>query len=87
MLNIPRECQVHIHSFILSRENIKHGTFTLWSCGGAGQKGRKLSILPHGLVKGPFPNEKYSKIIENSQNFNFYPLILIPNLCNLECKI
>ena len=57
------------------------------ACDGAGQKGKKFSILPQGLVKGHFPTEKYSKIIENSQNFHSYPLILIHNLCNLECKI
>ena len=36
---------------------------------------RDLSSLPQSPVKGPFPNEKYSKtkskIIQNSQNFHF----------------
>jgi len=39
---------------------------------------RDFSSLPQGLVKGPFPNEKYSKIMENSQKFHSYPVILIP---------
>ena len=50
------------------------------------QKGMNFSSLPQGLVKGPFPNEKYSKIMQNSQNFHSYPLILIPNLSNLDYK-
>jgi hypothetical protein len=32
------------------------------------QNGRNCSSLPQGLVKEPFPNEKYSKIMQNSQN-------------------
>ena len=34
---------------------------------------RDFSSLPQSPVKGPFPNEKYSKskIIQNSQNFHF----------------
>jgi hypothetical protein len=30
------------------------------------------------LEMGSFPNEKYSKIMQNSRNFHSYPLILIP---------
>jgi hypothetical protein len=39
-------------------------------------EGQKCSSLPQCPVKGPFPNDKYSKIMQNSQNFHFYPLLL-----------
>jgi hypothetical protein len=47
---------------------------------------RNLSNLPQGLVEGHFPNDKYSKITQNSRNFHSYCLILIPNLSNLYFK-
>ena len=34
------------------------------------------------MSQGPFSNEKYSKIIQNSQTFHSYPHILIP-----KCQI
>ena len=41
---------------------------------------RDFSNLAHGPVRVPLPNEnKYSKIMQNSQNFHSYLLILIPN--------
>ena len=51
-------------------------------------KGRNFSSLPQDPVKGPSPNEKYSKIIQNSQNVHSNPFILIHNTCmsNLESK-
>ena len=38
------------------------------------------------MVKGPFPNEKYSKIMQYYQNFHSYPLILISkwSICLLK---
>ena len=45
-----------------------------------------MYIFLRGLVKGPFSNEKCYDIMQNSQNFHSYTLILIPNLSNLECK-
>ena len=36
---------------------------------------RDFSSLPQGRIKGPFPNEKYYKIM---QNFHFYPFISSP---------
>jgi len=47
---------------------------------------KDFSSLPQDLVKGPIPNEKYSKIMQNSQNFHSYPLILIPKwpICGLK---
>ena len=47
---------------------------------------RNLSNLPQGLVEGHFPNDKYSKITQNSRNFHSYCLISIPNLSNLDFK-
>ena len=38
---------------------------------------RDFSNLPDSPVNGPFPNEKYSKIMQNSKNFHSCPLILI----------
>ena len=49
-------------------------------------EGGNFSSLHQCLVIGPFPNEKYSKIMQNSQHFHFYPLILILNLSNLDWK-
>jgi hypothetical protein len=49
-------------------------------------KFRDFSSLPPSPVKGPVYNGKYSKITQNSQNFNSYPFILIPKwpICQLE---
>jgi len=47
---------------------------------------RDFSSLPQGRLKGPFPNEKYSKIMQNSQNFHFYPFILIPKMVPRGCS-
>ena len=47
---------------------------------------RNFSILPQGLVKGPFPNEKYSKIMQNSQKFHSYPPYLDSQMANLSIK-
>ena len=40
---------------------------------------RDFSSFPQGLVKGPFLNEKYSKIMQNSQIFILTPLFWFPN--------
>ena len=47
---------------------------------------RDFSSLPQGSMKRLFPNEKYSKIMQNSQNFHSCPLILIPkwSICRLR---
>jgi hypothetical protein len=47
---------------------------------------RDFSSLPQGPLKGPFPNEKYSKIMQNSQNFHSCPRNLIPKwpICRLK---
>ena len=37
-----------------------------------------FSSLPEGPVKGPFHNDKHTKIMQNSHNVHSYPLILIP---------
>ena len=46
---------------------------------------KDFSSLPKGPVKGPFPNEKYPKIMQYSQNFHSCPRNLIPKwpICRL----
>jgi hypothetical protein len=46
---------------------------------------RDFSSLPQGQVTGPFRNEKYSKIKQNSQNFHSHLLILI-NFSNIMAR-
>ena len=61
-------CVFHCPScerFFLSRRSVLYATL----CG---------IEYSRGLVKGPFSNEKYSKIIQNSPNFHSYSLISIP---------
>ena len=61
----------------LSRRSVLYATL----CGN--KHSRDFSSLPKGLVKGPFPNEKYSKII---QNFHSYSLISIPKWAIWQLK-
>ena len=49
-------------------------------------EGQEFFYPSPGSGKRPFPNENYSKIIQNSQNFHSYPLSLILNFSNLDCK-
>ena len=43
---------------------------------------RDLSSLPQSPVKGPFPNEKYSKIMQNFPKSSFLPLYFYSQMTN-----